>query len=503
MKRGVMSRLNTGLIAVALVLTQVLVPVSSAFAAGKDNEPKDDQLKKVYVCKYVGTPGVDERIQTGQNPIEVSVNALGKDWNGTVPGYFNDAQERSYVLGYVTDAAAPSVLDCPNVANPNISVEQTVVCGPNNDTITATANTGVAFSYSEWVNNSLTVTAALQAGYSWSDGTTVAKQIVKTDAATLCPTEDEEVNVPTPDSVDPCGPMNASWAEQATADEYDWSINEQSELIVTAKTGFYFMVEGEKQTVINFGLAEDSNEVCPPTVTVCPATLPTIRSTDKDANGWTVPADAEYLAADGGIKLTVSGNWDSSYISRAMVGPLADIGSVVNFEATPEQYVGIHIETDDGRFLTYEKEASYGGKWWSTSDFNVDSGMGYATFDTLENIVAANPDVMTSTLYVLYTHPSQNSSIIKSVTVGCTEYVFSKTGGSGGNPTVPPVTVVPTVPVVTTPVVPAAGQGVQLPGELPMTGQNGSVLFTWIALLAAILTYGSVYYLQPKKRFEQ
>ena len=27
---------------------------------------------KVFVCKYVGKPGVDERLQTGDNPIDVS-----------------------------------------------------------------------------------------------------------------------------------------------------------------------------------------------------------------------------------------------------------------------------------------------------------------------------------------------------------------------------------------------------------------------------------------------
>src|SRR4029078_2879368 len=31
---------------------------------------------KVFVCKYVGTPGADERLQTGDNPISVSVNAI-------------------------------------------------------------------------------------------------------------------------------------------------------------------------------------------------------------------------------------------------------------------------------------------------------------------------------------------------------------------------------------------------------------------------------------------
>ena len=49
---------------------------------------------KVYVCKYVGTPGVDERLQTGQNLIEVSVHATG----GTAVGlYFADKHGRSYV----------------------------------------------------------------------------------------------------------------------------------------------------------------------------------------------------------------------------------------------------------------------------------------------------------------------------------------------------------------------------------------------------------------------
>ena len=35
-----------------------------------------DPADKVYVCKYVGTPGVDEVLQTGNNPIEVSVSAI-------------------------------------------------------------------------------------------------------------------------------------------------------------------------------------------------------------------------------------------------------------------------------------------------------------------------------------------------------------------------------------------------------------------------------------------
>lgn len=51
---------------------------------------------KVFVCKYVGQPGVNETLQTGQNPISVSVNAI-KNYQG-VGSQFNDAQGRSLVI---------------------------------------------------------------------------------------------------------------------------------------------------------------------------------------------------------------------------------------------------------------------------------------------------------------------------------------------------------------------------------------------------------------------
>lgn len=78
-----------------------------------------------------------------------------------------------------------------------------------------------------------------------------------------------------------------------------------------------------------------------------------------------------------------------------------------------------------------------------------------------------------------------------------TSFTNEGTGGSGGTgdtPTTPVTPVVPTLPV--------GGQESVLPAELPMTGANGSVLSTWVALLAAVLTYGAVYFLQPKRRAE-
>lgn len=52
---------------------------------------------KVWVCKYVGTPGVDEHLKLGKQPITVSSNAAKGTW-------FNDGQGQSYVLDTQTQA---------------------------------------------------------------------------------------------------------------------------------------------------------------------------------------------------------------------------------------------------------------------------------------------------------------------------------------------------------------------------------------------------------------
>lgn len=71
---------------------------------------------KVFVCKYVGTPGSNERLQTGDNPINVSANSI-KEWNGQNPGNligleFADAQGFSRVIAIDAGQAEPS---CPGL----------------------------------------------------------------------------------------------------------------------------------------------------------------------------------------------------------------------------------------------------------------------------------------------------------------------------------------------------------------------------------------------------
>jgi|GEM_PF-1675811 len=88
-------------------------PANTEWSDKNSNQRVDEGecFKKVFVCKYVGTPGINERLQTGDNPISVSVNSI-KDFQG-VRSYFNDAQGRSYVLAFDEGQPEPSADLCP------------------------------------------------------------------------------------------------------------------------------------------------------------------------------------------------------------------------------------------------------------------------------------------------------------------------------------------------------------------------------------------------------
>jgi len=146
-------------------------------------------------------------------------------------------------------------------------------------------------------------------------------------------------------------------------------------------------------------------------------------ATDSNTRGWTAHGDVEYV--DGGVKLNVPGDWSESWIERAYDGTLASLGDVVDFDATPAQYVGIRVLTTQGE-ITFEKEASYQGNWWSTSDFGVGAGMGYASFASLDDYITANPDVRVTGVRVSYTNPQAASTVVTGVTFGGVHYAFTK-----------------------------------------------------------------------------
>lgn len=89
---------------------------ASATATATATATSTTSPSKVYVCKYVGTPGVNETLQTGQNPIEVSVNAIPNGWS--IGAFFSDQQGRSYVLATVPQSPEPNASNCPQNGTP-------------------------------------------------------------------------------------------------------------------------------------------------------------------------------------------------------------------------------------------------------------------------------------------------------------------------------------------------------------------------------------------------
>lgn len=157
--------------------------------------------------------------------------------------------------------------------------------------------------------------------------------------------------------------------------------------------------------------------------TVYPTFVKAPLATETNTRGWTAGGAGTVEYVDGGVKLSVPGDWTESWIERAYSGTLASIGSVVDFDATPSQYVGIHLETAKGE-VTFEKDASYGGKWWSTSDFGVE-GSFYASFASFDDYVTANPDLQVSKIRVLYTSSEAASTVVRGVKVGGVDYTFT------------------------------------------------------------------------------
>lgn len=93
-------------------------------ATAGGNKPNPDH--KRWVCKYVGKPGVDERLKGGKNPISV-------DSNATVGSYFKDGQGRSYVLAVDNGGPAPDVSACPA---PDVPTDEPTTPTPDPTTTT-------------------------------------------------------------------------------------------------------------------------------------------------------------------------------------------------------------------------------------------------------------------------------------------------------------------------------------------------------------------------------
>ncbi len=151
----------------------------------------------------------------------------------------------------------------------------------------------------------------------------------------------------------------------------------------------------------------------------------------------------------------------------------------------------------EGTFQTWDAFSNGTAKWYM-------SGTGQ-TLKTWSSFVSQFPDaVVVAYGFNQGTYNAETYSVVQDVVFDCattTFRYFQGNGGGGGDPT-PEVPVTPVTPTPTPVVVQGNGGAGELPAELPMTGTDGTIA-TWFALLAAILTYGAVFMLQPKKQIEE
>ena len=84
-------RKHGALIGLGVILVAAVWGLFSGPAQATPGDPH-----KVWVCKYVQTPGSSEVLKGGKNPIQVDVAA-------TVGSWFKDGQVQSYVLAEATD----------------------------------------------------------------------------------------------------------------------------------------------------------------------------------------------------------------------------------------------------------------------------------------------------------------------------------------------------------------------------------------------------------------
>ncbi|HJQ41754.1 MAG TPA: hypothetical protein VJ831_01600 [Jatrophihabitantaceae bacterium] len=159
--RSLRRRIAAGSAAVTIAGGGILLMGLSA--AGPANADPNDNAK-YFVCKFVGTPGVDETLQTGQNPISVSGNAI-PETPVVVGSFFTDAQGRSLVLELDTtgngggQGGEPSAADCLAAIQPTPTPTPTPTV-----TVVVTPSSAAAAPSSEAAPAPAPVPGAVEAG---------------------------------------------------------------------------------------------------------------------------------------------------------------------------------------------------------------------------------------------------------------------------------------------------------------------------------------------------
>lgn len=111
--------------------------------------------------------------------------------------------------------------------------------------------------------------------------------------------------------------------------------------------------------------------------------------------------------------------------------PSIEFGSFTG--GRPSLQLGVDKDANgswDG-YLVYEPWAYADGYYWSSKDFGINPGMGYTSYGTLNEYLAANPNARVTSIGYSLGSGVLGDAVITKITAGCTEYTF-------GLPVTPP-----------------------------------------------------------------
>jgi hypothetical protein len=182
----------------------------------------------------------------------------------------------------------------------------------------------------------------------------------------------------------------------------------------------------------------------PPTIAPCPETLGSGILGEDDVIDSDVRSGGHYEFTDDGLVISTDSNtsndkvalyFDASGISLAEVGaPSLDYVMTSGTVGPGFQLVVDSNGAADGGtigILVGEPDF-YGEDWWSNTDFGVGAGYGYASAGTLDEYLAANPDMTVLAFGFALGSGVQGSGTIRSITFACTVYTFTAGGEAGG-----------------------------------------------------------------------
>ena len=218
----------------ALVMSSgvaLMVTATSANAADHGPDPK------IVVCKYVDTPG--GQLQTGNNPIEVSLNTLNNvvddAWlnnpDRTFPKSWNDAHGQSggggsIAIGYTGEGL--DISDCsgdtpppppppPGVATASVTPVQATCTAAASYTTSGTHVASFSESAAPAAGTTITVTAHAESGYKLNGNDTEDFVLNFAAAPTNCTTVNPPTTTPTTPTTVVDAPKTKAKAETQTA----------------------------------------------------------------------------------------------------------------------------------------------------------------------------------------------------------------------------------------------------------------------------------------------